>query len=77
MCVTPIKRGTRTTAEMEAKCTLIKKICNYMAIPVVDGYNISGYSPLSYGIYSSDQIHPNSYTQRVARSIAAQVNALG
>lgn len=76
VCVTPIKRGTRTTAEMEAKCALIKKICNYMAIPVVDGYNISGFSPLSYGIYSSDQIHPNSYSQRVARSIAAQVNTL-
>lgn len=76
VCVTPIKRGTRSIAEMEAKCALIKKICNYMAIPVVDGYNISGYSPLSYGLYSSDTIHPNTNTQRIARSIAAQVDAL-
>lgn len=76
VCVTPFKRGTRTTAEQEAKCNLIKKMCNYMAIPVVDGYIISGYSPLSYGLYSSDQIHPNTNTQRVVRSIAAQVDAL-
>ena len=76
VCVTPIKRGTRTVAEQEAKRDLIIKMCNYMAIPVVDGYNISGYSPYTYGIYSSDQIHPNTFTQRIARSIAAQVNAL-
>lgn len=76
VCVIPIKRGTRTVAEQEAKNELIRKMCNYMAIPVVDGYNISGYSPLSYGIYSTDQIHPNNHTQRIARSIAAQVDAL-
>lgn len=76
VCVTPIVRTQRPTAEMEAKCELIKKICAYMAIPVVDGYHISGFSPLSQKIYSSDYIHPNSYTQRIARSIAAQVDAL-
>lgn len=72
---TAIHRGTRNLAETKAKNEIIKKICDYMAIPVVDSFSICGFNPYTYGIYSSDTIHPNTKTARIGNSIAAQVKS--
>ena len=72
---TAIHRGTRNLAETKAKNEIIKKICDYMAIPVVDSFSICGFNPYTYSIYSSDMIHPNTKTARIGNSIAARVKS--
>lgn len=72
---TAIHRDTRTLAETQAKNELIKKICNYMAVPVVDSFALCGFNPYTYSIYSSDKIHPNQKTARIGKSIGAQVKS--
>jgi len=74
LLMTPLQ-SSRNGAAIDSFRTAIIEIGKYYSVPVLDLYAVSGITPVTFGYYTSDNLHPNAagtlkYYKHIIRALA-------